>query len=176
MNPKLNRLIGTGLLVASVSAAQPVLAATVTYADPVPAGGTWPGCLDTGATGNDGGISYDWTVMLKGDDHAELVGRVGAKSWNEPPPAYQPPYTGWTHTSNWIALDLKHPSKLLIEVERQEGVAYQAGTTILTARNKLVPAISIWHSSGTCRSGATVCRLARAATSAPAPIRDRRTR
>lgn len=149
MNLKLNRLIGTGLLLASVSAAQPVLAATVTYADPVPAGPTYPGCLDpvppgTGPTGKDGGISYEWTVMMKGRDHAELVGDVGAKSWNEPPPAYEPPYTGWTHTSDWIALDLDQPAKLLIEVERQEGVTFPAGTTIATARNKLVPAISIY--------------------------------
>lgn len=144
MNPKLNRLIGTGLLVASASTAGPVLAATMTYADPVPAGATYPGCLDTGATGSDGGVSYEWTVMMKGYDHAELVGHVGAKSWNEPPPAYEPPYTGWTHTSNWIALDLKESAKLRIEVERQEGVTFQSGTTILTARNKLVPAISIY--------------------------------
>jgi hypothetical protein len=136
-------LSGAALLAVLLSPAS-ALAGTVTYADPKPAGASYPGCLDTGPTGNDGGIGYEWTVELDGKDQASVVNAVGAKSWNEPPPLYTPPDSGWTHTSNWIALKLHRDAKVIIEVERQEGVAIQNGTTTAAARNKLIPAISVY--------------------------------
>lgn len=119
-------------------------AGSVNYSDPVPAGPSYPGCLDTGSTGADGGISYEWTVSLGKKDSASFVNHLGAKSFNEPPPAYEPPDTGWTHTSNWVALNLTHKSKVKIEVERQQGVPYSTATGMATARNMLVPAIAVY--------------------------------
>lgn len=144
MNRILNLTISAGLLATMVGFVGPVTAATVEFADPQLAGPSYPGCLDTGATGDDGGISYEWTVSMHRNDQAHLVYLVGAKSWNEPPPAYEPPDTGWTHTSNWIALELKRAARLTIVVERQEGVAYQGPTGTVVARNKLVPAVSVY--------------------------------
>ena len=141
---KLLTISAIGMLTLSLGASLPATAGSVVYADPMPAGPTYPGCLETGPTGNDGGISYEWTVKMGKQDKVSFVNHVGAKSWNEPPPAYEPPYTGWTHTSNWVALELAYKTKLRIEVARQEGVPYTSGTSIVTARNKLVPALSVY--------------------------------
>ncbi len=114
---------------------------SVIYADPVP-GSTEPGVCN-------GGISYEWTVKMGNSNTVGFVNHVGAKSFNEPPPAYEPPYTGWTHTSNWVAFELSKDAMVEIEVMRQEGVPYaskdSAGLPIMaTARNKLVPAFAIY--------------------------------
>lgn len=147
INRKVSALCTAGLLTVSVGVSSPAAAGMVTFADPVPAGPSYPGCLpDLGGTptGNDGGISYEWTVKMGKRDKVSFVNRVGAKSFNEPPPAYEPPDTGWTHTSNWVALELTHHTKLKIEVERQEGVPFTTPTGVATARNKLVPAIALY--------------------------------
>ncbi len=134
MEFQLKKLIIQSSLLLAVSASGIALAGNVTYADPQP---STPGVCD-------GGISYEWTVKMRGHDEVELVGHVGAKSWNEPPPAYEPPFTGWTHTSHWVALELTEPAILEIEVERQEGVAFQGPSGMVTARNMLVPALSVY--------------------------------
>lgn len=115
----------------------------VVYADPVP--NTPDPC--------DGGIGYQWTVTMENHkDEVQFIGHVGAKSWNEPPPLYEPPYSGWTHTSNWVALELKQRSKVEVTIERQEGVAYHNNDgSFSTARNALVPALSVykgWQTAG----------------------------
>ncbi len=134
MKFQLKQLMISGALLIAMGGTETALAGNVNYADPQP---STPGVCD-------GGISYEWTVTMSGHDEAELTGHVGAKSWNEPPPLYEPPFTGWTHTSNWVALELTEPAKLEIEVERQEGVAFQGPTGMVTARNMLVPALSIY--------------------------------
>lgn len=116
----------------------------VIYADPVP----------NTSTPCDGGIGYQWTVNMMNDhkDTVQFIGHVGAKSWNEPPPSYEPPFTGWTHTSNWVALEIKHRSKIEIIVDRQQGVAYRLNDgEFATARDALVPALSVfkgWQTTG----------------------------
>ena len=107
---------------------------SVTYADPVP---STPGACD-------GGISYEWMAKMSDNHTISFVNHVGAKSFNEPPPAYEPPFTGWTHTSNWVAFELTKDAQVEIEVTRQEGVPYTSGSTVATARNKLVPAFAIY--------------------------------
>lgn len=152
---KINKLATIGnaaLLAVLLGLSSTASAGSVLYADPVPAGASYPGCLpDLGGTptGNDGGISYEWTVKLGKNDKASIVNKVGAKSFNEPPPSYEPPETGWTHTSNWVALELTRKANVRIEVERQEGVPFtstdSAGVSkIVTARNMLVPALSVY--------------------------------
>lgn len=129
------KAISLGLLTLSLGLSSAASAADVQYSDPAP-------------NANDGGcygISYEWTILMNGKDEASFVGHVGAKSWNEPPPSYEPPLTGWTHTSHWVALRLENPSLVMIEVERQEGVAYSTSTGMRTARNQLVPAFSIYR-------------------------------
>ena len=143
---KLSTISAIGIITLSLGGSLPAMAGTVIYADPVPAPSTYPDCaINDAPTGNDGGISYEWTVTMGKKDAVSFVNRVGAKSYNEPPPFYEPPYTGWTHTSNWVALGLTHHTKLRIEVARQEGVPFTSGTSIATARNKLVPALSVYR-------------------------------
>ncbi len=136
----------TCFLTFSLAASLPAEAGMVKYADPTPADPLlYPSCEINGTTsGHDGGISYEWTVTMGKKDEVSFVNHVGAKSYNEPPPFYAPPETGWTHTSNWVALELTEHTKLKIEVERQEGVPFTSGTNIATARNKLVPALSVY--------------------------------
>lgn len=144
---KLSAVCATSLLTVSLGVSLPATAGMVTFADPMPAGTSYPGCLpDLGGTptGNDGGISYEWTVKMGKKDKVSFVNRVGAKSFNEPPPAYEPPDSGWTHTSNWVALELTHHTKLRIEVNNQEGVPFTTPTGVATARNKLVPALAVY--------------------------------
>lgn len=144
-NSKLAAVSTVALLAFSIGHSLSASAGMVTYADPVPAGLTYPDCaINDAPTGNDGGISYEWTVKMGKHDDVSFVNSVGAKSYNEPPPAYEPPFTGWTHTSNWVALELMEHTKLFIEIDRQEGVTIPGSTTIATARNKLVPALSIY--------------------------------
>lgn len=85
------------------------------------------------------GISYEWTVVLHKKEKVQLVWHVGAKSWSEPS---QPDgLKGWTHTANWIAVELEQPAKLKVTVERQPGVVFGATSV---ARGALVPALSLY--------------------------------
>ncbi|MBK8816121.1 MAG: hypothetical protein IPN42_11785 [Methylococcaceae bacterium] len=143
----LSTAMSVAMMTLGLAASQTASAGMVTYGDPVPAGASYPGCLeDLGGTptGNDGGISYEWQVKMGKRDEVSFVNHVGAKSFNEPPPDYEPPFTGWTHTSNWVALEITHRTKVKIKVARQEGVPFTNGTSIATARNKLVPALAIY--------------------------------
>ncbi len=150
---KINKLATIGnaaLLVVSLGLSSTASAGSVLYADPVPAGPSYPDCaINDAPTGADGGISYEWTVKMGKHDKVSFVNKVGAKSYNEPESSgYFSPETGWTHTSNWVALELTHKTKVRIEVERQEGVPFTATTngvsSIVTARNMLVPGISVY--------------------------------
>jgi hypothetical protein len=89
------------------------------------------------------GISYEWTLRMHRRQRAQLVYAVGAKSWSEPSnPEGQ---KGWTHTSNWIALDLREDAKVKITVERQQGVVVVNESTAGVARSQLVPAVSVYR-------------------------------
>lgn len=89
------------------------------------------------------GIGYEWTLRMHRRQRAQLVYAVGAKSWNEP--SNPEGLKGWTHTSNWIALDLREDAKVKITVERQQGVVVSDGTTAGVARSALVPALSLYE-------------------------------
>lgn len=102
------------------------IAGALSFADPAPAG-----------------ISYEWTLSMHRKQTAELVYAVGAKSWSEP--SNPDGLKGWTHTSNWIALQLEDPATVKITVERQQGVPIVTGSTVAVARFALVPAISLYE-------------------------------
>lgn len=92
---------------------------------------------------DDGGIGYEWTVKMGGKDQARIEGTVGAWSWDDGGAA-APSGTGWTHTADWIALELERDARLVIRVERRD--LETAGS------NNLFPAISIyqgWEVAGT---------------------------
>jgi hypothetical protein len=89
------------------------------------------------------GLSYEWTVRMDRRHKVQLIFAVGAKSWNEP--SNPEGEKGWTHTSNWIALELAQPAVLKITVERQQGVVVVSGTTAAVARFALVPAVSLYE-------------------------------
>jgi hypothetical protein len=98
----------------------------LSFADPAPAG-----------------IGYEWTVRLRHGERAELVNAVGAKSWNEP--SNPEGLKGWTHTSNWIALELVDDAVVRITVVRQPGVVVPSGSTFAAARTEIVPALSLYR-------------------------------
>ena len=98
------------------------------------------------------GISYEWTVTIGKPSSASFVHTVGAKSWNEPPPFYTPPETGWTHTSNFVALELQKDATVTIQVARQQGslmstIDSSSGSPALAytpVGSQLYPAFSLW--------------------------------
>ncbi len=101
-------------------------AGTLAFADPNPAAG----------------ISYEWTLSLQKKEKASFVWYVGAKSWSEP--SNPDGLKGWTHTANWVAIELAEPAVLAITVERQGGVVYSAAGVQVLARGALVPALSLY--------------------------------
>jgi hypothetical protein len=151
---KLPAAFTAGLIALSIGYSLTATAGTVKFADPTPAGSSYPGCLpDLGGTptGNDGGISYEWTVTLGKTDKATLINSVGAKSLSEIPPFYVSPDVGWTHTANWIALEVTEKTKLRVKASRIEGVPFHVvnlENTVLSkglARDKLIPGIVIYN-------------------------------
>lgn len=88
------------------------------------------------------GLSYEWSLSLKKREKAGFVWYVGAKSWSEP--SNPDGLKGWTHTANWVAIELAEPAVLAITVERQGGVVYTAAGVQVLARGALVPALSLY--------------------------------
>jgi len=127
-------VMATALVAGSVPATSfahaslPVTASgAVSFGDPAPAG-----------------ISYEWTVSLGKKEQVELVGNVGAKSWNQPE---QPVGAkGWTHWTNWVALELDEPATVKITVAAQQGVVALLSGVMTLTRSGLVPALSFYVS------------------------------
>lgn len=99
------------------------------------------------------GISYRWTVSMEDRDHANLKGTVGAWSWDED--GFPATAKGWTHTSNWIAFELKRDARLTIELKRASGIPTGSGPSTANPDGNglfnLFPAFSIyrgWQDSG----------------------------
>jgi hypothetical protein len=68
------------------------------------------------------GIGYEWGIVMSGTDSAIYQGSVGAKSWNEP--TNPPDAKGWTHTSDWTAIELTDAATLTVTLARQSGVPF----------------------------------------------------
>ncbi|WP_139557201.1 hypothetical protein [Methylotetracoccus oryzae] len=107
------------------------------------------------------GIGYEWAVTASQRASLSFVRRVGAKSWNEVPPFYVAPETGWTHTSDWVKFELTQPATVQIKIARQQGVLLPSvvtdpvsGATSIaytTAGDQLYPALSLysgWEETG----------------------------
>lgn len=94
-----------------------------------------------------GGVGYTWSISMNDSDTATAVNHVGALSHNDPINFGDAPLTGWTHTSNWVALELTAPALLTIDLARKAGVPN--GTNIAGAN--LFPAFSLyagWDNDG----------------------------
>ena len=111
------------------------------------------GAHDTGPSGNlvgalsfadpaPGGVSYEWTLIMHRGEEASVVNAVSAKSWHEPMNPEN--LKGWTHTSNWIALELEQDAKVKITVQRQQGVIVNTDGVPMVARFGLVPALTVY--------------------------------
>lgn len=124
---KIVSLLGASALAMSFSAA-----AEVQFADP-----------------EEGGIGYEWTVKMGHHGSHEIVGSVGGKASYEP--AFEAPNFGWTHTSDWVALELEAEGILEIQVSRQEGVYEMkvdketGDQSFATSGAMLYPAVSIYE-------------------------------
>ena len=117
---------GLSLLLAATTAS----ASTVVFGDPAA-----------------GGIGYTWSITMGDADSATAVSHVGALSHNDPVNFADAPLTGWTHTSNWVALELTAPASLTINLARKSGVPNGAGI----AGANLFPAFSLyggWDNDG----------------------------
>lgn len=129
------------VLVAGAMGNTNLRAAEVSQSDPFP------------NAGGDGGIGYHWTVKMGLNDRAELLGTVGAWSWDED--GFPETAKGWTHTSNWIAFELTEEARLTLLLQRKAGVptgqAPNASNPDGTGLFNLFPAFSIyksWQDSG----------------------------
>lgn len=97
------------------------------------------------------GIGYEFGVTMTGDDSVIYQGSVGARSWNEP--ANPADAKGWTHTSDWTALELTGAAKLTVTVARQSGVLFHPpnGNPPVVEGALLTPALSLyagWETAG----------------------------
>lgn len=80
------------------------------------------------------GIGYEWGVTMSQSDSATInTGGVGAKSWAEP--GNPVGLKAWTHTSDWVALDLSGLTESTILT-----VTHERGAT-----GSLFPAFSIYQ-------------------------------
>ncbi len=118
---------------------------TLTAADPstefsCPSGVTSPSGLC--------GIPYIWYVTLGPKDRTDFGFFVGALSWWQP--GFPPATPGWTHNSNWVALNLTNDSDVTIEISPDVPVPCvtttqpQACDTTGRTGSDLWPAISIY--------------------------------
>lgn len=126
------------LLVALVASSSLAVAATKSATDPV------PNVYDPNDfTPLSGGIGYQWTVSIGGDDATALDGVVGAWSWDED--TFPSTTKGWTHTSNWVALTVTKRSRITIRLEKKGDVVDPFASIPGTiAGNNLYPAYTIY--------------------------------
>ncbi len=75
----------------------------------------------------EGGVGYTWTVALGGNDSAYITGHVGAWSWQDEAlfdaeQGEEP--VGWTHTSNWVSVELTEDAWVTVRYQRETGVPW----------------------------------------------------
>ena len=77
-----------------------------------------------------GGVGYESTVTVAAGDQGSFSNHVGAWSWEDNAlfqPGQQP--VGWTHTSNWLALNVEDEVALVtLRMERDANVPWPSGT------------------------------------------------
>lgn len=98
----------------------------------------------TGDT-NAGGIGYYGYATLGGDDSGTFKSHVGAWSWEDQGIA-PGGGEGWTHTSNWIALDLQATTNFSLLMQRDSTVPYLGAGNVggFAATDFMFPSFTIW--------------------------------
>ena len=95
--------------------------------------------------GGTGGITYAWQIALDDAfDVANVPGNVGSKSWADPSNPDLGSFdlnAGWTHTSNWIYLELAEDAVVRITLAPNADVPNTTGGFYA---GDLVPATSLW--------------------------------
>jgi hypothetical protein len=95
--------------------------------------------------GGTGGVPYTMQIDLTGPgDSVAVVGGVGAKSWADPMNPDLGSFgldAGWTHTSNWIHLELAAEADVTILLAWDAEVSDGMGGALA---GNLVPAFSVW--------------------------------
>ncbi|MBL9114827.1 MAG: hypothetical protein JNJ83_07435 [Verrucomicrobiaceae bacterium] len=83
--------------------------------------------VNTGDPGT-GGIGYAFSVVADANDTGTFKSHVGAWSWSDTNPGFPADGSeGWTHTSNWVALQLTEPTTISVTMARDATVPF-AGT------------------------------------------------
>jgi hypothetical protein len=106
------------------------------------------------ATG-DGGIGYSKIVSVAPGQTGNFSSHVGAWSWEDNAlfTPGQPP-VGWTHTSNWLALNVEQDSFVTLKMERDATVPWpsQGDPNRLADTSSMFPSLTIyrgWDNDGT---------------------------
>jgi hypothetical protein len=127
----------TTLLVSTLIAA-PLSAATVTF-------------HDAGNPDAAGGIGYEWSVTLDGDDVGitpDIAGaHVGAWSWEDQGLFEEgEPTVGWTHTSQWASITLTEAAYLTIRLEANGAVPFTGTGNVNGFRpsDNFFPSFTLW--------------------------------
>lgn len=101
-----------------------------------------------------GGIGYARTVTVGDGDNGSFSSHVGAWSW-EDNALFAPgePPVGWTHTSNWMALNVEEESYVTITMERDPNVPWpsQADPGRLADTSSMFPSLTLfrgWDNDG----------------------------
>ncbi len=86
------------------------------------------------------GVPYDWEVQMSSSDTTTFTRHVGAWSW-EDNALFDPgdPSVGWTHTSDWLKLQLTADTKLTFRFEREANVAGANATS-----PSMFPSFTLW--------------------------------
>lgn len=96
-----------------------------------------------------GGIGYKYTVTMSGEDSAVFSSHVGAWSWEDQSlfnAANGEDPVGWTHTSNWVAVNLTAPTVFKIRIERDATVPWPSVSLPdrLASVASMFPSFTIW--------------------------------
>lgn len=95
---------------------------------------------------NSGGIGYYGYATLGVGDTGSFKSHVGAWSWEDQGIAPDGG-EGWTHTSNWVALNLTEAATLTIDMVRDAAVAYAGSGNVggFAATDNMYPSFTIWQ-------------------------------
>lgn len=96
-----------------------------------------------------GGIGYAFTVTLGRHDTATFSSHVGAWSWEDDRlfnTANGDAPVGWTHTSNWVAVEVTVPVVFTVRLERDANVPWPstADPNRLASVASMYPSFTIW--------------------------------
>ena len=97
------------------------------------------------------GIGYTWTVIADANTQGSFSSHVGAWSWEDNAlfgnPGQSPLPVGWTHTSNWLALQLTEEAFFTLALERDANVPWPSmeDPGRLADTSSLFPSLTLWR-------------------------------